>query len=66
MAARRQTSTRRAASRAAKGAVHVNWRARVNKPKITDPKQQKEAIRRAGSRIKTTARIDTIHPGQEH
>jgi hypothetical protein len=34
--------------------------ARVHKPTETDPKKREAAIDRAASRIKTTARIDTI------
>lgn len=34
----------------------------VNDP----PKKRVESVERAATRIKTTARIDTIHPGQEY
>lgn len=63
MPAKRQTSSRRAVSQ--NGRVTVDWRSRVHKPTETDPKKRAESIRRAATRIKTTARIDTIHPGQE-
>jgi hypothetical protein len=38
----------------------------VHEALITDPKEREESFRRAASRIKTTAIIDTIHPGQEY
>ena len=63
MAAKRQTSSRRAVSR--NGRVTVNWRSRINKPTITDPKKRAEAIDRATSRIKTDAQIDTITLGRD-
>jgi hypothetical protein len=64
MAAKRQTSSRRAASR--NGRVAIDWRSRIHKPTETDPKKRVESVERAATRIKTTARIDTIHPGQEY
>ena len=38
----------------------------VHEPAEKDPKKRAAAIRRAGSIIKTTAIVDTIHPGQEY
>ena len=38
----------------------------VHEPAEKDPKKRAEAIARAATRIKTTAVIDTIHPGQEY
>jgi hypothetical protein len=61
MAAKRQT-TRRAASEASKIAAS-NGR-RVHKPAETDPQKRAQAVREAGSIIKTTARIDTIALGR--
>jgi hypothetical protein len=63
MATKRQTSTRRAASSAAQIAASNGQR--VHKPKVTDPKKRAETIKRATSRIKTTARIDTITLGRD-
>lgn len=60
MAAKRQNAVRRAAAPAAPDAVNNGWRSRVHKPTETDPKKREAAIDRAASRIKTTARIDTI------
>jgi hypothetical protein len=37
----------------------------INKPAETDPKKRAAAIKRAGSIIKTTARIDTITLGRD-
>jgi hypothetical protein len=37
----------------------------VHKPAETDPKKRAKAIKRAGSIIKTTARIDTITLGRD-
>jgi hypothetical protein len=37
----------------------------VHKPTVTDPKKRAETIERATSRIKTTARIDTITLGRD-
>jgi hypothetical protein len=64
MAAKRQASSRNAVSR--NGRVTVDWRSRIHKPTEMDPKKRVEAVERAATRIKTTARIDTIHPGQEY
>jgi hypothetical protein len=64
MAAKRQNSTGSAASPAA--LVTANGRRlRLNKPAETDPKKRVEAVRRAATRIKTTARIDTITLGRD-
>jgi hypothetical protein len=38
----------------------------VHEPAEKDPKKRAAAIRRAGSIVKTTAIIDSIHPGQEY
>jgi hypothetical protein len=46
--------------------ITVNGRrVRLNKPAETDPKKRVEAVRRAATRIKTTARIDTIILGRD-
>jgi len=37
----------------------------VHTPAETDPKKRVQAIRRAATRIKTTARIDTITLGRD-
>jgi len=77
MAAKRPRSTKRAASGAAKAAAsNGGGRVRrvrmgrldveVHEPAEKDPKKRAAAIRQAGSIIKTTAIIDTIHPGQEY
>jgi hypothetical protein len=69
--------TKRAASGAAKAAAsNGGGRVRrvrmgrldveVHEPAEKDPKKRAEAIRRAATRIKTTAVIDSIHPGQEY
>jgi hypothetical protein len=60
MPAKRQNTARHVASRTTHVAVDDGWRARVHKPAETDPKKREAAIDRAASRIKTTARIDTI------
>lgn len=65
MATKRQNSTKRAASGAPKSAANNGRRLRVHKPTETDPKKRAEAVREAGSIIKTTARIDTITLGRE-
>lgn len=66
MAAKRQGSTKRAASGAAKAAPsNGGRRVRVHRPTETDPKKRAAAIKRAGSIIKTTARIDTITLGRD-
>jgi hypothetical protein len=38
----------------------------VHEPAETDPKKRAKAIDEATSLIKSTAQIDTIHPGQEY
>ncbi len=65
MAAKRQNSAGHATPQLAQIVVDESWRSRVNKPTVTDPKKRREAVERATSLIKTTARIDTISPGQE-
>ena len=66
MATKRQNPTKRAAAGAAKAAANNGRRRlRVHKPAETDPKKRAEAVREAGSIIKTTARIDTITLGRE-
>jgi hypothetical protein len=64
MAAKRQT-TKRAASETGKIAASNGRYVRVHKPAETDPKKRAQAVREAGSIIKTTARIDTITLGRD-
>lgn len=64
MAAKRQTTTR-AASSPARVAASNGRLSPVHKPAETDPKKRAAAIKRAGSIIKTTARIDTITLGRD-
>jgi hypothetical protein len=64
MAATRQPSTKRATSPAGQVAAR-NGRLRLNRPAESDPQKRVEAVRRAATRIKTTARIDTITLGQD-
>jgi hypothetical protein len=64
MAAKRQTSPGSVAP--GRDSVKIDWRSRIHKPTETDPKKRAESVRRAATRIKTTARIDTIHPDQEY
>jgi hypothetical protein len=63
MAAKRTISSRSAVSRNGRGTI--DWRSRVHKPTVTDPKKRAEMIDRATTRIKTTARIDTITLGRD-
>lgn len=63
MAAKQRVSAQRAVTGVAKIAS-TNGR-RVHKPIVTDPKKRAETIKRATSRIKTTARIDTITLGRD-
>jgi hypothetical protein len=65
MAIKIQNAARRVASRTTRVAVDDGWRARVHKPTETDPKKREAAIDRAASRIKTTARIDTLSSGRD-
>ena len=65
MATKRQNSARRAASPAPRFITVNGRRVRLNKPAETDPKKRVEAVRRATTRIKTTARIDTITLGRD-
>lgn len=65
MAAKRQTATRRAAPSAGRVAASNGRFAPVHKPAEPDPKKRAAAIKRAGSIIKTTARIDTITLGRD-
>jgi hypothetical protein len=63
MSVKRQNSAGRAVSEAARVAANHSPRLRVHKPAETDPQKRAEAVREAGSIIKTTARIDTITLG---
>lgn len=65
MAAKRQKSTRRTVPGHPSIKIDESWRSRIHKPTETDPKKRAEAVRRAGSIIKTTARIDTITLGRD-
>jgi hypothetical protein len=65
MTAKRQTSARRAAPQNGQIAASDGWRARVHTPTETDPKKRARAVRQAATRIKTTARIDTVTLGRD-
>lgn len=65
MAAKRQNSIRRAAPSATRVAASNGRLSPVHKPAETDPKKRAAAIKRAGSIVKTTARIDTITLGRD-
>lgn len=65
MPAKRQNAARRVASRTTPAHIDDGWRTRVHKPTETDPKKREAAIDRAASRIKTSARIDTISSGRD-
>jgi len=58
-------SIRRAASQNGQVAASNGWRSHVHTPAEPDPKKRAQAIRRAATRIKTTARIDTITLGRD-
>lgn len=47
------------------GLAPIDWRSRIHEPIEKDPKKREESIDRAATRIKTTARIDTITLGRE-
>lgn len=65
MSVKRQTPARRVASEDARVAASNRRHLRVHKPVETDPQRCAEAVREAGSIIKTTARIDTITLGRD-
>jgi hypothetical protein len=65
MATKRQTASQRPISRNGNGRVPIDWRSRIHEPTEKDPKKREESIDRAATRIKTTARIDTITLGRE-
>lgn len=65
MARTRANTSRRATRRPARQPATIDWRSRVREPTISDPEQRRKAIDRAGSLIKTTARIDTISLGRD-
>lgn len=65
MPAKRQPASRRSVSRNGNGRAPIDWRSRIHKPTETDPDKRAESIERAATRIKTTARIDTITLGRE-
>jgi hypothetical protein len=63
--ATKQQPTKRTASPAPRFITVNGRRRRLNKPAESDPKKRVEAVRRAATRIKTTARIDTITLGRD-
>ena len=65
MATKRQTASQRSTSRNGNGRVPIDWRSRIHEPTEKDPQKRAESIDRAATRIKTTARIDTITLGRE-
>ena len=65
MAAKQQTASQRSVSRNGNGRAPIDWRSRLHEPTEKDPKKREESIDRAATRIKTTARIDTITLGRE-
>lgn len=65
MAGTHTRATRRAAPPSAPAPGAAGWRSRVHTPAVSDPKQRRESIKRAGSLIKTTAKIDTISLGRD-
>jgi hypothetical protein len=62
--AKQRPSTRHAASHNGQIAGD-GWRSRVHTPAEADPKKRAQAIRKAATRTKTTARIDTITLGRD-
>lgn len=65
MTAKQQSSARRAAPQTAQAPASNGRPPRVHTPIEADPKKRVQAVRRAASRIKTTARIDTITLGRD-
>ncbi len=65
MATKQKNSAKRAASPAPRFITINGRRVRLNQATETDPKKRVEAVRRAATRIKTTARIDTITLGRD-
>lgn len=67
MAAKRQNVAGRPVSGSAQTAiVNSGLHSRVHKPSVTDAKKRAQAIKRATSRVKTTARIDTVTLGRDY
>jgi hypothetical protein len=65
MTAKRQNSAKHATPQLPSIKVDESWRSRLREPAEPDPKKRVEAVRRAATRIKTTARIDTITLGRD-
>jgi hypothetical protein len=65
MAAKRQTVSQRLAPRNGNSRAPIDWRSRIHEPAEKDPKKREESIDRGATRIRTTARIDTIALGRE-
>jgi hypothetical protein len=65
MATKQKNSTKRAVAQAPRFITINGRRVRLNQATETDPKKRVEAVRRAATRIKTTARIDTITLGRD-
>lgn len=43
------------------GAAKVDWRARVKPAQVTEASERHRVIKRATSRVKTSARVDTVN-----
>lgn len=65
MATKQKTASQHSASRNGNGRVPIDWRSRIHEPAEKDPKKREKSIDRAATRIKTTARIDTVTLGRE-
>ena len=65
MATKHQAASECSAPRNELGRAPIDWRSRIHEPIEKDPKKREESIDRAATRIKTTARIDTITLGRE-
>ena len=65
MTVKHPASVRRAAPQNGQIAAGDGWRSRMHTPTETDPKKRAQAVRQAATRIKTTARIDTVTLGRD-
>jgi hypothetical protein len=43
------------------GGAKVDWRARVEPARVTEPRERRRVLKRATTRVKTNARVDTVH-----
>ena len=58
---RKVVAKRGGATARANAGAKVDWRARVEPARVTEPRERRRVLKRATTRVKTTARVDTVN-----